>query len=78
MMALQYSEYYLVTTIYPGSTGVTKQNGKIKQIAETKTVSAIFVISLSDRIMHIVGLRAHGKNLCLRGQAEITVHLSKE
>ena len=32
-------------------------NGKIKQIAETKTVSAIFVISLSGRIKHIVGLR---------------------
>lgn len=34
-----------------------KTNGKIKQIAETKTVSAIFVISLSGRIKHIVGLR---------------------
>lgn len=38
-------------------TGVTKPNGKIKQIAETETVSAIFVMSLSGRIMHIVGLR---------------------
>ena len=38
-------------------TGVTKPNGKIKQIAETKTVSAIFVMSLSGRIKHIVGLR---------------------
>lgn len=37
--------------------GVTKPNGKIKQIAETKTVSAIFVISLSGRIKYIVGLR---------------------
>ena len=37
-------------------TGVTKPNGKIKQIAETKTVSAIFVISLSGRIMHVVGV----------------------
>ena len=37
--------------------GVTKPNGKIKQIAETKTVSAIFVMSLSGRIKHIVGLR---------------------
>ncbi len=34
--------------------GVTKPTGKIKQIAETKTVSAIFVISLSGRIKHIV------------------------
>ena len=39
-------------------TGVTKPNGKIKQIAETKTVSAIFVISLSGRIKYIV---PHGK-----------------
>ena len=38
-------------------TGVTKPNGKIKQIAEAKTVSAIFVMSLSGRIKHIVGLR---------------------
>ena len=37
--------------------GVTKPNGKIKQIAETKTVSAIFVMSLSGRIKHIVGQR---------------------
>ena len=37
--------------------GVTKPNGKIKQIAETKTVSAIFVMSLSGRIKHIVGFR---------------------
>ena len=37
--------------------GVTRPNGKIKQIAETKTVSAIFVMSLSGRIMHIVGFR---------------------
>ena len=37
--------------------GVTKPNGKIKQIAETKTVSAIFVMSLSGTIKHIV---AHG------------------
>ena len=37
--------------------GVTKPNGKIKQIAETKTVSAIFVMYLSGRIKHIVGLR---------------------
>lgn len=59
MTALQYSEYYLVTTIYPGFSGVTKPNGKIKQIAETKTVSAIFVMSLSGRIKHIVGQRIY-------------------
>lgn len=42
MTALQYFESDLVTTIYPGSAGVTKQNSKIKQIAETVLVSAIF------------------------------------
>ena len=56
MTALQYSEYYLVTTIYPDFSGVTKPNGKIKQIAETKTVSAIFLMSLSGRLKHIMGL----------------------
>ena len=35
-------------------TGVTKKSGKTLQIAETKTVSAIFVISLSGRIVNIV------------------------
>ena len=34
--------------------GVTKQNGKTLQIAETKIVSAIFVIPLSGRIVNIV------------------------
>jgi hypothetical protein len=35
-------------------TGVTRQSGKTLQIAETKTVSAIFVIPLSGRIVNIV------------------------
>ena len=43
--------------IFIDLSGVTRPNGKIKKIAETKTVSAIFVISLSGRIKHIVGLR---------------------
>ena len=34
--------------------GVTRQSGKTLQIAETKIVSAIFVISLSGRIVNIV------------------------
>ena len=34
--------------------GVTIKNGKTPQIAETKTVSAIFVISLSGRIVNNV------------------------
>lgn len=46
-----------ITPCEVNPTGVTKPNGKNKQIAETKTVSAIFVISLSGRIKHIVGLR---------------------
>lgn len=33
---------------------ITEQIGKMPQIAETKTVSAIFVISLSGKITHIV------------------------
>lgn len=33
---------------------ITEQIGKMPQIAETKTVSAIFVIPLSGRITHIV------------------------
>lgn len=57
MTALQYSENYLVTTIYLGFSGVTIKNGKSPQIAETKTVSAIFVMYLSGRIKHIVGQR---------------------
>ncbi len=43
--------------IFIDLSGVTKPNGKIKQIAETKTVLAIFVMSLSGRIKYIVGLR---------------------
>ena len=35
-------------------TRITEQIGKMPQIAETKTVSAIFVIPLSDRIKHII------------------------
>lgn len=37
--------------------GVTKPTGKIKQIAETKTVSAIFVMPLSGKMTHIIGFR---------------------
>ena len=37
--------------------GVTKQNGRMPQIAETKTVSAIFVIPLSGRIVNILRLQ---------------------
>ncbi|WP_286439164.1 hypothetical protein, partial [Bacteroides acidifaciens] len=33
---------------------ITEQIDKMPQIAETKTVSAIFVISLSGRIVYIV------------------------
>ncbi len=34
---------------------ITEQIGKLPQIAETKTVSAIFVIPLSGKTTHIVG-----------------------
>ncbi len=37
--------------------GVTKPNGKVKQIAETKAVLAIFVIPLSGKMTHIIGFR---------------------
>lgn len=53
--------------------GVTKPTGKIKQIAETKTVSAIFVISLSGRIKHIVGLI--GVQFVNRGRQQNAVEL---
>lgn len=43
--------------IFIDLSGVTRQSGKTLQIAETKTVSAIFVMSLSGRIKYIVGLR---------------------
>ncbi|GFI13439.1 hypothetical protein IMSAGC008_00972 [Muribaculaceae bacterium] len=33
---------------------ITEQIGKLPQIAETKTVSAIFVIPLSGKTTHIV------------------------
>ena len=36
-------------------TRITEQIGKMPQIAETKTVSAIFAIPLSGKITHIVG-----------------------
>ena len=39
-----------------GSRRITEQIGKMPQIAETKTVSAIFVIPLSGRIVNIVRL----------------------
>ena len=40
----------------PEHSGVTQQNGRMPHIAETKTVSAIFVIPLSGRIVNIMGL----------------------
>ena len=36
---------------------ITEQNGKMPQIAETKTVSAIFVMPLFGKMTHIVGFR---------------------
>jgi hypothetical protein len=47
--------YQQFSTYNPEISGVTKPNDKIKQIAETKTVLAIFAMSLSGKITHIVG-----------------------
>lgn len=44
MTALQYSEYYLVTTIYPGFSGVTYKDYQKWKIAEDQTFSAIFIL----------------------------------
>lgn len=42
MTTLQYSEYYLVTTIHPGFTGVTIKNGKSPQSTEITWFSVLF------------------------------------
>ena len=42
MAALQYSEYYLVTTIYLGPTGVTRQNIKMQKTSEIQPISEVF------------------------------------
>lgn len=42
MTALQYSEYYLVTTIYPGFSGVTRQNIKMQKTSEIQPISEVF------------------------------------
>lgn len=54
---------------------ITEQIGKTPQIAETKTVSAIFVISLSGKITHIVRFSSeqivnspHREQFCSRFQ----------
>ena len=54
---------------------ITEQIGKMPQITETKTVSAIFVISLSGKITHIVRFSSeqivnspHREQFCSRFQ----------
>lgn len=42
MTALQYSEYYLVTTIYLGFSGVTRQNIKMQKTSEIQPISEVF------------------------------------
>ena len=42
MTALQYSEYYLVTTRYPGFSGVTRQNIKMQKTSEIQSISEVF------------------------------------
>ena len=48
--SIQLVDYQQFSTYNLGFSGVTKPNGKIKQIAETVLVSAIFAMSLSGRI----------------------------
>ena len=42
MTALQYSEYYLVTTTYPGFSGITRQNIKMQKASEIQPISEVF------------------------------------
>lgn len=42
MTALQYSENYLVTTIYLGFSGVTRQNIKMQKTSEIQPISEVF------------------------------------
>lgn len=45
MTTLQYSENYLVTTTYPGFSGVTLQNIKSQQASEITPISEAFQFS---------------------------------
>ena len=49
MTALQYSENYLVTTIYPGFSGVTRQNIKMQKTSEIQLISEVFRYPQSTR-----------------------------
>lgn len=66
---------YFTTFQTAAPTRITEQIGKMPQIAETKTVSAIFVISLSGKITHIVRFSSeqivnspHREQVCSRFQ----------
>ena len=62
MTTLQYSEYYLVTTIYPDFSGVTKQNIKMQKTSEIQPISEVFRFpqtAFRRRIWRMV------KNLCM-------------
>lgn len=50
MTALQYSEYYLVTTIYPGFSGVTYKDHKKWKITGNQAFSVIFILSETPEI----------------------------
>jgi hypothetical protein len=45
MTALQYPEYYLVTTIFRSSRRITENNKKIKQIPDNQILSGIYFFS---------------------------------
>lgn len=50
MTALEYSEYYLVTTTYPGSSGVTKRSIRPTNSSENQRFSEVFLFTpLPDR-----------------------------
>ena len=70
MTTLQYSENYLVTTTYPGFSGVTGQNGKSPQSTEITWFSVLFFFAkISDpRIIQCVIRRYffNAYNRCLK------------
>ena len=45
LTALQYPEYYLVTTIFRSSRRITENNKKIKQIPDNQILSGIYFFS---------------------------------
>lgn len=61
MTTLQYSENYLVTTTYPGFSGVTNQTS---QVANFQQLGLFFAPKLSANCLQIQKLRQYSFNLC--------------